>query len=182
MAAAAAISTTAGAPGGRPRGVAIDIAAGQGLLDGPGREPDLLRQPRRQRRWRESQHRRGHREPRRTRLRSIRPREGSIGPTRTATRISFAKLDNIRRWRSDHGRRDGGRPDRSRRRSRIAERIYWANAGPRNKISFANLDGSGGGDLDTDRRDGEQPTRLGARPVANRIYWANIGPTQNRVT
>ena len=130
MAAAAAISTTAGAPDGRATRSCDGRSGGKGLLDGPDRQPDLLRQPRRERGWREPQHRLGHRQPRRTRLRSIRPRERSTGPTRTATGSLSRTSTTVRRWRSDHGRRDGGRPDRSRRRSRIRERIYWGNARP----------------------------------------------------
>jgi DNA-binding beta-propeller fold protein YncE len=54
-------------------------------------------------------------------------------------------------------------------------RIYWANANPINVISFASLDGSGSGDLNTGDATVANPHGLALDPVAGRIYWANVG-------
>ena len=118
-----------------------------GLLDQPGQQRDLLRQPRRlwrrrsaldRRRDAEQPHRRGDR-PRR--------RQDLLGrPQQQHDLLRQPRRQRRRRSALDR-RRDGERPygvaiDPA------AGRIYWANNG-NNTISFANLDGTGGGQLST---------------------------------
>jgi DNA-binding beta-propeller fold protein YncE len=171
--------TTTGTPNGRPRGVAIDVAAGRVYwtspvenlisftnLEGSGGGASLntglatVNQPN---------------------AAAVHPAAGTIyWANENGDRISFAKLDS-----SGGGDLFTGAatvdvpigpvvdPD--------SKRVYWANANPTNVISFANLDGTGGGNLDTTGATVNNPHGLALDPVAKRIYWANIGPTQNRV-
>jgi DNA-binding beta-propeller fold protein YncE len=165
--------STAGATGGQPRGVALDVAAGRvywtnpvnnrisfANLDGSGGGGDLntlgatVNRPN---------------------AAAVYPAAGRIyWANELGDRISFANLDN------------SGGGDLITTGATVdvpigpivdpgSGRIYWGNANPVNVLSFANLDGSGGGNVNTAGATVDNPHGVALDPAAGRIYWANIG-------
>jgi hypothetical protein len=163
--------STAGATGGQPRGVALDVAAGRvywtnpvnnrisfANLDGSGGGGDLntlgatVNRPN---------------------AAAVYPAAGRIyWANELGDRISFANLDN------------SGGGDLITTGATVdvpigpivdpgSGRIYWGNANPVNVLSFANLDGSGGGNLNTTGATVNVPVGVAIDPSARRIYWAN---------
>ena len=164
---------TRGAPGGHPRGVAIDVAAGRVYWTQPGTNPSdglisfasldgtggggtlntsgaTVNHPN---------------------AAAVYPAAGRIyWANEFGNTISFANLNNTGSGNLittdipvgpmvDPGSR----------------RVYWGAANPVNRISFVNLDGSGAGSVNTAGATINNPKGVAIDPVAGRIYWANIG-------
>jgi hypothetical protein len=176
--------STAGASGGQPRGVAIDVAAGRVYWTKPGNSPGDGRIS-----FANLDGSGGGGDLNTTGGTVNRPNSAAVNPAagriywanELGDRISFANLNNS-------GGGDlittgatldvpiGPVVDPS------SGRIYWGNANPVNVISFANLDGSGGGDLNTTGATVANPHGMALDPVAGRIYWANIAAGNQRIS
>jgi hypothetical protein len=170
---------TTGAPGGHPRGVAMDLAAGRVYWTKPGASPLDGRI-------------------------SFASLDGSGGGDNLFTGAATVNHPNAaavypeaRRiyWANEFGNTisfanlDGsGGGDLIATEAPVGPmvdpgsgKIYWGNANPVNRISVANLDGSGVRAINTTGATLNNPKGVAIDPVTNRIYWANIGTIANPV-
>jgi hypothetical protein len=170
---------TRGAPGGHPRGVAIDVAAGKVYWTQPGTAPAEGRI-------------------------SFASLDGSGGggivnttgatvnhPNAAAVDPAGGKIywaNEFGNWISYANLDGSGGGDLTATESPVGPmvdpdsgKIYWVNANPFNRISVANLDGSGLASLATAGATVNNPKGVAVDPVEDKIYWANIGTNPNPV-